>query len=119
MSDSALSQAEIDALLAGVDSSSTSGGSSAGSGGGSSGGADDVSNTLQTFLADTVGTQSSNLSMMTGTEVSMKAPQVSSSNREGLFTAASGHGNRGQERFQRRFPRGACVHHSQKTRPRA
>jgi flagellar motor switch protein FliN/FliY len=81
MSDGALSQDEIDALLAGVPSGSGggSGGGAAPSGGG---GADAVSKTLETLLADTVDNQSSNLSTMTGATVSMKAPQVSSVNRE-------------------------------------
>jgi flagellar motor switch protein FliN/FliY len=88
MSDGALSQDEIDALLAGVDSSSLGGGGSGGSvanGSGGGDGADDVSRTLQTFLADTVGTQSSNLSMMTGATVSMKVSQVTSIDREAFL----------------------------------
>jgi flagellar motor switch protein FliN/FliY len=75
MSDSALSQAEIDALLAGVDSSSLGGGS-----GGGNGGAD--SRALQEYLAGTVDAQSSNLSTMTGGAVSLQGPEVAAFNRD-------------------------------------
>ena len=74
MSDSALSQAEIDALLAGVDSAST--------GGGGNGDAD--SKALQGYLSGTVGAQSANLSTMTGATVTLSGPKVSSSNRDAL-----------------------------------
>jgi flagellar motor switch protein FliN/FliY len=79
MSDGALSQAEIDALLAGVDSSSPGGGSS----GGGNGGAE--SKALQGYLSGTVGAQSSNLSTMTGAAVSLKGPEVGSFNRDSLM----------------------------------
>jgi flagellar motor switch protein FliN/FliY len=80
MSDGALSQAEIDALLAGVDSSSLSGG------GNSGGGNDDAeSKALQAYLSGTVGAQSSNLATMTGASVSLKEPQVRSSDRDALI----------------------------------
>ncbi|MFP3040195.1 flagellar motor switch protein FliN [Treponema primitia] len=79
MSDSALSQAEIDALLAGVDSSSFSGGN----GGGGNGGAE--SKALQGYLSGTVDAQSSNLSTMTGASVSLKGPELSSSDRDALI----------------------------------
>ncbi|MDR2740315.1 MAG: flagellar motor switch protein FliN [Treponema sp.] len=79
MSDGALSQAEIDALLAGVDSSSLGGGGSNGGNGGAE------SKALQSYLSGTVGAQSSNLSTMTGATVSLKGPEVSSSNRDSLM----------------------------------
>ena len=79
MSDSALSQAEIDALLAGVDSSSFGGGS----GGGGNGAAD--SRALQTYLSGTVGAQSSNLSTMTGGTVTLEGPNVTASDRDALL----------------------------------
>jgi flagellar motor switch protein FliN/FliY len=76
MSDGALSQAEIDALLAGVDSSDS----------GSPAGASDADpRILQDFLASTVDAQSSNLSMMTGSKVSIAGPQGSFSTRDALL----------------------------------
>jgi flagellar motor switch protein FliN/FliY len=77
MSDSALSQAEIDALLSGVDSSSPGGGN-----GGGNGEAD--SKALQGYLSGTVDAQSANLSTMTGATVTLSGPRVSSSNRDAL-----------------------------------
>jgi flagellar motor switch protein FliN/FliY len=74
MSDSALSQAEIDALLAGVDSTSLGGG------GGGNGGSD--SKVLHDYLAGTVDAQSSNLSTMTGGTVALKEPDVAASSRD-------------------------------------
>ncbi|MDR2078621.1 MAG: flagellar motor switch protein FliN [Treponema sp.] len=79
MSDGTLSQAEIDALLAGVDSSSVGGGGSNGGNGGAE------SKALQSYLSGTVGAQSSNLSTMTGATVSLKGPEVSSFNRDSLM----------------------------------
>jgi flagellar motor switch protein FliN/FliY len=40
---------------------------------------------LQGFLASTVDAQSSNLSMMTGAQVSIRGPQISSTNRDALL----------------------------------
>jgi flagellar motor switch protein FliN/FliY len=87
MSDGALSQDEIDALLAGVDSSGLGGvpspsGGGAGSGGG---GSEDERRTLQNFLSTTVGTQSSNLSMLTGSDVTLRGPQIAGGSRESLL----------------------------------
>jgi flagellar motor switch protein FliN/FliY len=82
MSDSALSQAEIDALLAGVDSSSLGGGGNSGSGGGN-GGAD--SRALRDYLSGTVDAQSSNLSTMTGGTVVLTGPDVADSTRDALL----------------------------------
>jgi flagellar motor switch protein FliN/FliY len=81
MSDGALSQDEIDALLAGVDSSSL-GGSSPGPAAGDSG---QDARAIQDFLASTVDALSSNLSMMTKPEVSLKSPQVSSTSRDAFL----------------------------------
>ena len=73
MSDGALSQAEIDALL--------SGGGASGGGGGVSPGVSDPS-VIENFLAGTVDSLSSNLSMMTGGTVNFAAPQVKNSARD-------------------------------------
>ncbi|MDR0657072.1 MAG: flagellar motor switch protein FliN [Treponema sp.] len=86
MSDGALSQDEIDALLAGVDSSSLGGGPAAAPMAPSMGGGAPVDvQALQGFLASTVDAQSSNLSMMTGAPVSIRGPQVSSTSRDALL----------------------------------
>jgi flagellar motor switch protein FliN/FliY len=85
MSDGALSQDEIDALLAGVDSSGGSGPSPGGGGSGDGGASEEVRRTFQTFLSTTVDAGSSNLSMMTGSQVSLKAPQVSFAGRDALI----------------------------------
>ncbi|MDR1390272.1 MAG: flagellar motor switch protein FliN [Treponema sp.] len=82
MSDGALSQDEIDALLAGVDSSSTSTPApvmAAPIGG------DEERRALQTFLAGTVDAQSSNLSMMTGKDVTFRGPNVVPMTREDIL----------------------------------
>jgi flagellar motor switch protein FliN/FliY len=78
MSDGALSQAEIDALLAGVDSSGSDSGSSGG-------GSDADLKALRDFLSSTVDAQSSNLSMMTGAQVVITGPQGSFSNRDAFL----------------------------------
>jgi flagellar motor switch protein FliN/FliY len=80
MSDGALSQAEIDALLAGVDSSDSNLGSGA-----STGGSDADQRALQNFLSSTVDAQSSNLSMMTGSKVAITGPQGSFSGRDAFL----------------------------------
>ncbi|GHV54941.1 flagellar motor switch protein FliN [Spirochaetia bacterium] len=79
MSDSALSQDEIDALLAGGDSSAA--GAAAAGGGGS----DADRQTLQSFLSSTADAQSSSLSSMTGATVAIKGPQGSFSNRDAFL----------------------------------
>ncbi|WP_304221937.1 flagellar motor switch protein FliN [Gracilinema caldarium] len=81
MSDGALSQDEIDALLAGVDSSSL-GMPAASSGGGIS---EQSKALLQDYLVSTVQTQSSNLSMMMGTNVIMQLTQLDGVNRESFL----------------------------------
>jgi flagellar motor switch protein FliN/FliY len=80
MSDGALSQDEIDALLAGVDS--TGMGAPAAP---TSSLPDGDRKALQEFLAGTVSAQSSNLSMMTGASVSLQAPQVEGVSRDTLL----------------------------------
>ncbi|TCW60302.1 flagellar motor switch protein FliN [Treponema sp. J25] len=81
MSDGALSQDEIDALLAGVDSSSFG----IPSGGGSASLDEGVRSALQDFITGTLPTQSSNLSMMTGTTVSLQLTGVDGTNREAFL----------------------------------
>ncbi|GAB1484384.1 hypothetical protein MASR2M78_32020 [Treponema sp.] len=79
MSDGALSQDEIDALLAGVDSSSFGTPSSAPAL------PDGDRKALQDFLAATLAAQSSNLSMMTGSQVAITGPQVETLEREAFL----------------------------------
>jgi flagellar motor switch protein FliN/FliY len=85
MSDGALSQDEIDALLAGVDSSSLGGGSSGG-GGGSSPKSNGDTKVLQTLLEGTIPILSSNLSMLTGVSVTLSGPQVEMCDREAFLS---------------------------------
>jgi flagellar motor switch protein FliN/FliY len=75
MSDSALSQDEIDALLTGADAPGTAG----------TGGTEDERQTLQEFLSTTVTAQSSSLSSMTGAEVSIKGPQAGFTARDAFL----------------------------------
>ena len=81
MSDGALSQDEIDALLSGVDS----GGGSAPSAVASGSLSETERKALETFLSSTTGAQSSNLSMMTGATVSLKGPQVTVNGRDAFL----------------------------------
>jgi flagellar motor switch protein FliN/FliY len=83
MSDGALSQDEIDALLAGVDSSG--GASSAPAAVASPGVSEADRQALEKFLSSTVDAQSSNLSMMTGATVSLKGPQLGFSGRDNFL----------------------------------
>jgi flagellar motor switch protein FliN/FliY len=78
MSDGALSQAEIDALLSG----SANGAQSAP---GSSGDAGAVSAAIQSFLAGIAATHSANLSTMTGGTVTVSLAQVSQVNRDSFL----------------------------------
>jgi flagellar motor switch protein FliN/FliY len=80
MSDGALSQDEIDALLAGVDSSSLGGG-----GRGPSGGSEDDRKAMQNFLSGTTGGIAGNLSTMTGAQVSVTGPDVSWESRDSFL----------------------------------
>jgi flagellar motor switch protein FliN/FliY len=74
MSDGALSQDEIDALLAGVDSSSMGGGAPAATA--TAGGSEADRAALEKFFSSTTGALSSNLSTLTGSSVSLRGPQV-------------------------------------------
>jgi flagellar motor switch protein FliN/FliY len=85
MSDGALSQDEIDALLAGVDSSGLGSPTPAPAAPAAAGGSEDERRALQNFLSSAVDAESSNLAMMTGAAVSLKAPQVNFTNRESLL----------------------------------
>jgi flagellar motor switch protein FliN/FliY len=84
MSDGALSQDEIDALLAGVDGAPSTPSMPATAV--ASGGSDADKQALQTFLASTTDAQSSNLSMMTGGTVSLRSPQVTFTGRDNFLT---------------------------------
>lgn len=87
MSDGALSQDEIDALLAGVDSSSLGGGPvlSGPAAAVAAGGSEDERGALQSFLSSTVNALSSNISMMTGASASIQGPQVTFVNRDSFL----------------------------------
>jgi flagellar motor switch protein FliN/FliY len=85
MSDGALSQDEIDALLAGVDSAGLGNPTPAPAAPAAAGGSEDERRALQNFLSSAIDAVSSNLSMMTGAAVSLKGPQVSFTNRESLL----------------------------------
>ena len=78
MSDGALSQAEIDALLAGVDSG---GGGTATAVAGSSF-SDAQLKALTDFFNSTTGAHSSNLSKMSGAELQLKEPHLTINNRD-------------------------------------
>jgi flagellar motor switch protein FliN/FliY len=86
MSDGALSKAEIDALLSGVDSSLGAGGSATATAAPPSNGGGSISpeqkKALETFLTSTTDAQSSNLSMLTGTQIHVKGPQVTINGRD-------------------------------------
>jgi flagellar motor switch protein FliN/FliY len=83
MSDGALSQDEIDALLTGSDPSGIGGGSATATSGG---GSDAECQALQGFLASTVDAQSSTLSMLTGATVSIKGPEAFFTNRDAFLS---------------------------------
>ncbi|MCL2599781.1 MAG: flagellar motor switch protein FliN [Treponema sp.] len=76
MSDGALSQAEIDALLSG------GGGASTATAAPPKGMPDTDKKALEAFLASTTNAQSSNLSMMTGATVGLSGPQLTVNGRE-------------------------------------
>ena len=85
MSDGALSQDEIDALLAGVDSSALGVSTPAPAATAVASGSEDERKAIQGFLASTIDTQSSNLSMQTGKDVSFRGPNVVPMSREDLM----------------------------------
>jgi flagellar motor switch protein FliN/FliY len=78
MSDGALSQAEIDALLSGASMAPSVGGEDSG------GGVDTVA--MGSFLSGNLGALSSNLSMMTGGSVIFSGPVLSITNRDEFLT---------------------------------
>jgi len=80
MSDGALSQAEIDALLSG---SSDSGGSTPAAVAAGMPEADRAA--LEAFFASTTNAQSSNLSMVTGSQVSLSGPKLTVNGREAFL----------------------------------
>jgi flagellar motor switch protein FliN/FliY len=79
MSDGALSQAEIDALLAGVDSGGGGGAATAVASGGMP--SADLK-ALEDFFNSTTDAQSTNLSTLTGAEASLKDPQLTVNGRD-------------------------------------
>jgi flagellar motor switch protein FliN/FliY len=90
MSDGALSQDEIDALLAGVDSAGLGGMGGASSAPAATmaapgGGSEDDLRAFKDFLSGNIGAESSNLSMMTGATVTLKEPNVSFTNRDSIL----------------------------------
>jgi flagellar motor switch protein FliN/FliY len=78
MSDGALSQAEIDALLSG-------GGGTQGGGVGASKTYNGGTGTIENFLRSTAASQSSGISMMTGGTVNFSGPSVSETNRDAFL----------------------------------
>jgi len=86
VSDGALSQDEIDALLAGVDSGSSSSAPTATMSAAPSGhGSEEDRKAFKEFLSANIGAESSNLSMMTGATVTLKDPSVSFTNRDAIL----------------------------------
>ncbi|MDR2534691.1 MAG: flagellar motor switch protein FliN [Treponema sp.] len=77
MSEGALSQAEIDALL--------SGGNGESSTATAAGGSEDERKTLQTFLTDSKEALSANFSQLTSLTVSLKGPEVTFTNRDAIL----------------------------------
>jgi flagellar motor switch protein FliN/FliY len=84
MSDGALSQAEIDALLSGVDSSSLGGAAKEFSGD------DGERKALQNLLNETCQNQSNALSTMAGSDVILSSPSISFMNRDRLLEQLPG-----------------------------
>ncbi|MDR0322165.1 MAG: flagellar motor switch protein FliN [Treponema sp.] len=85
MSDGALSQDEIDALLAGVDSSSMSGGAPAATMTAPAGGAGFNIAALEQFFSSTTNALSGNLAALTGAQATLNGPEVESSSRDSLL----------------------------------
>jgi flagellar motor switch protein FliN/FliY len=82
MSDGALSQAEIDALLSGRSGGEGSGGTGSGGGGSSS---SNETAAIQSFLKTTVASQSNVISMMTGGTINFSGPSVFETNRDAFL----------------------------------
>ena len=85
MSDGALSQAEIDALLSGADSLGMGGGGHQAAPA-AAGGSEEDRRVFQKYLAANIGAESANLSTMTGATVTIQEPQVSFTNRDALLS---------------------------------
>jgi len=87
MSDGALSQDEIDALLSGVDSSSMAGlpGGAPAATAAAPAGPNFDKGALERFFSSTTGALSSNLSALTGASVTLVGPQVAASNRDNFL----------------------------------
>ncbi len=110
MSDGALSQDEIDALLAGVDSGG--GGAPAATmtappSGGGAGASFDV-NSLESVFASTTGALSANLAALTGTKVTLVGPEVSATDRDGLLGLLPGMVTVVNSNFTSGFPGEHC-----------
>jgi flagellar motor switch protein FliN/FliY len=88
MSDGALSQDEINALLAGVEASSSAA-SLGPAAAPASGGSESDRQALQDFFSSTADALSSNLSMMTNPEVSLKNPRAAFTTRDALLQTLS------------------------------
>ncbi|MCL2211654.1 MAG: flagellar motor switch protein FliN [Treponema sp.] len=89
MSDGALSQDEIDALLSGVDSSS-GGGAPAATMTAPANHANFNKDALERFFASTTNALSANLAALTGAAVTLAGPEVESNNRDGFLAALPG-----------------------------
>jgi flagellar motor switch protein FliN/FliY len=82
MSDGALSKAEIDALLSGVDSSPGGGSATATAAAPGDSISPEQKKALETFFASTTDAQASNLSMLTSAQISVKGPQITINGRD-------------------------------------
>ena len=85
MSDGALSQEEIDSLLAGLDGGSPQAAPTAGGRAGGSGLSPQEAQAFKAMLDATLSSQSQNLSMITGLPVNIQSPSVDGSNRDGFL----------------------------------
>jgi len=85
MSDGALSQEEIDSLLAGLDGGSPQAAPAAGGRAGGSGLSPQEAQAFKAMLDSTLDSQSQNLSMITGLPVNIQSPSVDGSNRDGFL----------------------------------
>jgi flagellar motor switch protein FliN/FliY len=85
MSDGALSQEEIDSLLAGLDGGSTPAAAAAPAARAGSAIPPQIAQAFKTVLESTLGTQSQNLSMITGLPVTVSSPAVDGCSRDMLL----------------------------------